>query len=91
MKTRFVLASLALAACDSAGNNSAAAVQAPRSIDAVTAEAVRDTRAAESDAINAADAELDNLNNSIDDGGESADGAVKTGDRVSNTTKVEVY
>lgn len=91
MKTGFALACLALAACDSAGNNSAAAVQTPRSVDAVTAEAVRDTRAAESDAINAADAELDNLNNSIDDAGDSADSAAAAGDRVANTTRVEVY
>lgn len=63
-----ILAGLALAGCggapdDAAGGNAAATT----SVDAVTAEAVADTQAANADATAAADAELDRLTNSIDD------------------------
>lgn len=63
-----LLACAALAGCgspsnDAAGNDTAAATN----VDAVTAEAVSDTRAATADATAAADAELDRLSNSIDD------------------------
>jgi hypothetical protein len=85
MKTAAALLCLALAACGSqsaADNANAAANTRP---DAATAEAISDTQAAEADALKAADAELDNLSNSIDDPAP----ANRAG--VSNTTKVEVY
>lgn len=83
-------AALVLAGCGGGGRNEAAAGTGPTSTDAVTAEAVRDTQAAEAEAMKAADAELDNLGNSIDDKA-PARNASSTADRVSNTTKVEVY
>ncbi len=86
MKTLVLLAGLGLAACGSADNEAAQTPQGATSTDAVTAEAVRDTQAAEADAMKAADAELDNLGNTIDDGA-----ANKAGERVSNSTNVEVY
>ena len=86
MKTLIALLCLGLAACGSQPANQSADAAANMRPDAVTAEAVADTQAAEADALKAADAELDNLSNSIDDA--DADDA-KAG--VSNTTKVEIY
>lgn len=84
MKRLCLLASLSLAACGSASNEAAGSNRAAAtSVDAVTAEAVADTRAATSDATNAADAELDRLGNSIDD--------ADAGNRVSNGTAVVEY
>lgn len=87
MKMYTLVACLALAACGSSAKNEAGnSARTATSTDAVTAEAVRDTQAAEADAMKAADAELDNLGDTIDDGAQN-----KAGGRVSNTTKVEVY
>ncbi|HZF43134.1 MAG TPA: hypothetical protein VEZ48_06970 [Sphingomonadaceae bacterium] len=85
MKTIAPLLCLALAACGSqtAGNSANATAETRPA--AATAEAISDTQAAEADALKAADAELDNLSNSIDDPAP----ANRAG--VSNTTKVEVY
>lgn len=65
MKSGFALLfCVTLGACGSGGDDSAKANQAAAvSTDAVTAEAVTDTQAAEADALKAADAELDNLDN----------------------------
>lgn len=86
MKTLIAFLFLGLAACGSQPANQSADAAANMRPGAVTAEAVADTQAAEADALKAADAELDNLSDSIDDA--EADDA-KAG--VSNTTKVEVY
>lgn len=86
MKTLALLAGLGLAACGSVTNQAANSSQDATSAGAVTAEAISDTQAAEADAMKAADAELDNLGNTIDDDAEN-----KAVERVSNSTKVEVY
>lgn len=72
---------LGLAAC---GGNAPANETEPTTVDAVTAEAVSDTQAATADAQAAASAELDRIGN-------EADAAPADGNRVSSTTKVEVY
>lgn len=88
-----LFACLGLAACGSPAKNDAAnAADAMTSPDAVTAEAITDTQAAEVEAMKAADAELDNLDETIDDRTSEAGGnASKTADKVSRTTKVTVY
>lgn len=86
MKTLPLALCFVLAACGGAETNDGGnEARATTSTDAVTAEAVRDTQAAEADAMKAADAELDNLGNAIDDGAGN-----RAADRVSNTAKVEV-
>lgn len=88
MRTPALLLCLALAACGGGTSNQAATSPAT-STDAVTEEAVRDTQAAEADAMKAADTELDRLGNSIDDAAPAANAAA-----ASNTTskaKVVVY
>lgn len=92
MKLLTFLALLSLAACGDAARNNAAESAQTTSTDAVTAEAVRDTQAAEVDAMKAADAELDNLGDTIDDAGRGTGNRTgKAGGAVSNTTKIEVY
>lgn len=88
MMKKIVPASLLLlCACGGASTDNAAAnAAASETADAVTAEAVRDTRAATNDAEAAAAAELDRL----DDGAPASEGKNK-GDRVRNTTAVTVY
>lgn len=88
MRMTLALLCLALAACGSQPANQSANMTAAASADAVTAEAVSDTKAAEADALKAADAELDNLGDTIDDAG---NGAGDPANRVSSTTKVETY
>ena len=79
-----VFAALALAGCgDGSQTGAANDTQAPASVDAVTTEAVSDTQAAEADAMKAADAELDGLDDSIDDRA--------AGNRVGNSTAVVAY
>lgn len=95
MKIWVPMACLDLAACGGSGD-SAANRAAATSTDAVTAEAVRDTEAAEVDAMKAADAELDNLNGTIEQPAKGGDGK-RAGDRakgdeaISKSTKVVVY
>ena len=68
MRFGFLLASLCLGACGGPSDDAAKGnASSTTSVDAVTAEAVRDTQAATNDATAAADAELDRLSNSIDD------------------------
>ena len=67
MKAPIAFLCLGLAACGSQPANRSADAAANTRPDAVTAEAVSDTQAAEADALKAADAELDNLSDSIDD------------------------
>lgn len=90
MKFALFLACLGLTACSGAKNEAAQAAEASR-VDPVTAKAITDTQAAEADALKAADAALDNLDNTIDDkaGAKAPAGKKDTG--VSKTTKVVVY
>ena len=90
MKAFPLLPLLLLAACGGKSGQSAEEAASSTTTDAVTAEAVTDTQAAEADALKAADAALDRLDNSIDDPA-PAEGRAKGGDRVSNTTQVTVY
>lgn len=80
-----LLAPLALAAC---GRGAPANQAETTTVDAVTAEAVSDTQAATADAQAAASMELDRIGNEAD---EASGPAANKADRVSSTTKVEVY
>lgn len=92
MRFLTLAACLGLAACGGAAKNEAAEAAETTTTDAVTAEAVDDTKAAEADAMAAADSQLDDLGNSIDDDAPGmGNNKGKAGNAVSNTTKVEVY
>lgn len=88
MKHPFLALLLGLSACGG-GADDKAANEAAATVDAVTAEAVADTRAATDDAAaaTAADAALDRPDDTID-GDAPANGA---SNRVSKTTAVTVY
>lgn len=80
-----LLVATSVAACSGTSRNTSSRTEA--ATDAVTAEAVTDTQAAEADAMKAADAELDRLNdaNLVDSGKDGKAG------RVSNSTQVVEY
>lgn len=79
-----LLAAMMLSGCGDASDKAARANQAAAvNTDAVTAEAITDTQAAEADALKAADAELDRLNdNSI---------AEPAGNRASSRAQIVRY
>lgn len=87
MKTFGPALLLMLSACGAAASNKAADEGAAETIDAATAEAVRDTQAATNDAAAAANAELDRLEDRENDPG----GKSNKANRVSNSTAVTVY